>query len=135
MIKKYCHSFSALPRFDSEPVGLTLFLGQTAVFECGLTASPPASVVWLKDDQPLLLDHRMKVMASGMLEISDIRLSDRGHFRCNVSNEDSSRMSRSAELKINLDTSKLPLNPSASSISYLAINAWYLVHLTCICLL
>jgi hypothetical protein len=74
------------------------------VFECGVAASPAASVTWLKDEQPLMLDHRMKVMPSGMLEISDIRLSDRGHFRCNVSNVDSSRISRSAELKINLDT-------------------------------
>ncbi len=53
-----------------------------------------------------MLDHRMKVMPSGMLEISDVRISDRGHFRCNVSNEDSNRMSRVAELKINLDTGK-----------------------------
>jgi hypothetical protein len=96
--------FSALPRFDSEPTTVSLFFGQTAVFECGVTATPPASVTWLKDEQPLMIDHRMKVMPSGLLEISDVRLSDRGQFRCNISNEDSSRLSRTAELKINLDT-------------------------------
>jgi hypothetical protein len=69
-----------------------------------VTATPPASVTWLKDEQPLMIDHRMKVMPSGLLEISDVRLSDRGQFRCNISNEDSSRLSRTAELKINLDT-------------------------------
>jgi hypothetical protein len=55
-INKYFYFiFSALPRFDSEPVGLTLFLGQTAVFECGVTATPPATIIWLKDDQVSLL--------------------------------------------------------------------------------
>jgi hypothetical protein len=32
-----------------------LFLGQTAVFECGVTATPPATIIWLKDDQVSLL--------------------------------------------------------------------------------
>jgi hypothetical protein len=48
----------------------------------------------------------MKVMPSGLLEISDVRLTDRGQYRCNISNEDSSRVSRTADLKINLDMSK-----------------------------
>ena len=61
---------------------------------------------WLKDDQELVLDHRMKVLPSGLLEISDVALSDRGEYRCKVSNSkdpQSSQTSRSASLVVNLD--------------------------------
>jgi len=86
---------------------LTLFLGQTAVFECEVTAKPPAIVKWLKDDQPLVLDHRMKILPSGLLEITDVRMSDRAKYNCNASNEEASRISRSGDLRINLDLSKI----------------------------
>ena len=59
----------------------------------------------MRDDQPLTLDHRMKVMPSGMLEITDVKISDSGHYKCNVTLSDGSqqRLSRGAKLKLNFD--------------------------------
>ena len=94
-----------------------IFLGQTAVFQCDI--SEPASakvtqphsvnyeITWLRDDQPLQLDHRMKVLPSGMLEITEARLSDRAEYGCKVVGKDgSSKLSRQGSLKINLDMGK-----------------------------
>ena len=51
----------------------------------------------------------MKVLPSGQLEISGVRISDRAEYRCQVSNSkdpQSSQTSRSASLLINLDMGK-----------------------------
>ena len=110
-----CNTFSFFiadaPRFEAEPADLAVSLGQNAVFECRLQLAAGLRgqqsdwyhITWLKDDQPLIADHRMKIMASGLLEISDVRLSDRGNYRCNVTSVDESRLSRSASLKIIFD--------------------------------
>ena len=110
---------SASPIFESEPVDTRVYLGQIAAFECrvaptsfissGSTASTFTADVntrWIKDDQDLVLDHRMKILPSGMLEISDVALSDRGEYKCRVSNSKdpkSSQTSRSASLIVNLN--------------------------------
>ena len=116
--------FLASPIFESEPLDTKVFLDQIAVFECRVSSptsslslgtvtaassTPDIVTVWLKDDQPLLLDHRMKVLPSGQLEISGVRISDRAEYRCQVSNSkdpQSSQTSRSASLLINLDMGK-----------------------------
>ena len=77
-----------------------MFLGQIAAFECRVTSTSSLSsgtstatsfsadveTQWLKDAHQIVLDHRMKVLPSGMLEISDVALSDRGEYRCKVFN-------------------------------------------------
>ena len=116
-------SLSASPIFESEPLDTKVFLGQVAVFECRVTTTSSFSpgtamaptvstyveTTWLKDDQEHILDHRMKILPSGQLEISDVKLSDRGEYRCKVSNSkdpQSSQTSRSASLVVNLNMGK-----------------------------
>ena len=119
LIYNLCIFVSASPIFESEPVDTRVYLGQIAAFECrvaptsfissGSTASTFSADVntrWIKDDQDLVLDHRMKILPSGMLEISDVALSDRGEYKCRVSNSKdskSSQISRSASLIVNLN--------------------------------
>ena len=119
LIYNLCIFVSASPIFESEPVDTRVYLGQIAAFECrvaptsfissGSTASTFTADVntrWIKDDQDLVLDHRMKILPSGMLEISDVALSDRGEYKCRVSNSKdpkSSQTSRSASLIVNLN--------------------------------
>jgi len=54
------------PQFDAEPSDdVRVFLGQTATFECRVSeesAIHQPQITWLKDDQPLILDHRMKII-------------------------------------------------------------------------
>ena len=95
------------PHFDTEPSDTSVFLGQTAMFECSIGATPPATPKWLKDDQPFSLDHRMKVLPSGSLEINDVRLSDRADYKCKVSDREETKISRSASLKIDLGKMKI----------------------------
>ena len=119
LIYNLCIFVSASPIFESEPVDTRVYLGQIAAFECrvaptsfissGSTASTFSADIntrWIKDNQDLVLDHRMKILPSGMLEISDVALSDRGEYKCRVSNSKdskSSQISRSASLIVNLN--------------------------------
>ena len=115
--------FTASPVFESEPLDTRVFLGQIAAFECRVTStsslsSGPSTATsfsadvetrWMKDSHEIVLDHRMKVLPSGMLEISDVALSDHGEYRCKVFNSkdpQSSQMSRSATLVVNLNMGK-----------------------------
>ena len=106
---------------DIEPTDITVSLGQTAVFQCEIQKEDTFfgnhhhNIVWLKNDQPLAMDHRMKLMPSGMLEITDVKISDKGHYKCNVTtaNEDGGNgsqkqlLSQGASLKLNFDGGKL----------------------------
>ena len=96
-----------------------MFLGQTATFECRISeersaaaatsAKHQAQITWLKNDQPLRMDHRMKIMPSGLLEITDVKNSDiDSEYRCNVAlfNGGVSQLSRAAKLKLKLDGGK-----------------------------
>ena len=113
---------SDIPILDIEPTDITVSLGQTAVFQCEIQKDTFGNnhhnnIVWLKNDQPLAMDHRMKLMPSGMLEITDVKISDKGHYKCNVTtgNDDvgdgngSQRqlLSQGASLKLNFDGGKL----------------------------
>jgi hypothetical protein len=70
-------------RFLLQPADLTVFLTQTAVFQC--QAEPAGSPArWLKNDSPLQLDRRMIVLPSGALEITDVNIGDRASYRCQV---------------------------------------------------
>ncbi|XP_059093555.1 neogenin-like isoform X2 [Tigriopus californicus] len=106
---------SELTRFETEPEDQTVFLGQTAVFQCSMTSldHTDLEIVWLKDDQNLFLDHRMKILPSGMLAIADIRISDRAEYRCNASNEETWKLSQIGHLRLNLDMvlSNTPVPP------------------------
>ena len=122
-INSHFHNFSLftdIPKFELEPVDIIVSLGQTAIFQCQVKPQQESSslgsslfeeeedhyrIIWLRDDQPLTLDHRMKVLPSGMLEITDVKISDSGHYKCNVTLSDGSqqRLSRGAKLKLNFD--------------------------------
>ena len=89
-----------------------MFLGQTATFECRVSEESSIhqpQITWLKDDQPLILDHRMKIMPSGLLEITDVKISDVDNdYRCKVVllNDGVSQLSRAGRLKLKLDGGK-----------------------------
>jgi len=89
---------TGVPVFTVEPSSLSVFLEQTAVFSCS-TNSPHTSISWLKNDSPLQLDHRMRLLPSGHLEISKVNLGDRAKYQCRAG----PALSRVADLRLNLD--------------------------------
>ncbi len=92
------------PRFSAEPSDQSAKLGQVTFFPCAIgghrTAS--SSVVWLRDDQPLQLDHRMTVLPSDALVINGVKLSDRGGYKCRVQEGGDTRTSAQGQLRIDL---------------------------------
>ncbi|XP_071745150.1 neogenin isoform X2 [Lepeophtheirus salmonis] len=102
------------PSFELEPSDLQVFLGQTAAFQC-LLETPDNSeeelssdnIQWLKDDQPLILNHRISIKPSGMLEIINVEPSDRAKYSCVYGEE---LKSRSGKLTIDLDSASSLVN-------------------------
>lgn len=89
-------------RFEEEPEDISIALGQTARFSCNAEGIPPPKISWIKDNQPLIMDDiRMSVLPSGSLEITKIRESDQGVYKCHVSNSDRQHISRTGRLVLN----------------------------------
>ena len=88
--------------WEAEPEEATVFTGQMATFQCRLqTQDDDVQITWLKDEQPLILDHRVRMTTSGLLEISNVRASDLASYRCKATTPGGvSQLSRSAKLKL-----------------------------------
>ncbi|XP_021962804.1 neogenin isoform X2 [Folsomia candida] len=93
---------ASIVRFEEEPEDISIALGQTARFSCNAEGIPPPKISWIKDNQPLIMDDiRMSVLPSGSLEITKIRESDQGVYKCHVSNSDRQHISRTGRLVLN----------------------------------
>jgi neogenin len=96
------------PKFLVQPASLTVFQTQTAVFQCS-TDQLRQQVLWYKKRSPLQLDHRMLVLPSGALEITNVNIGDRASYYCVVSGTSSV----TADLKLQaLPESAAPEAPS-----------------------
>ncbi|XP_037094900.1 neogenin-like, partial [Pollicipes pollicipes] len=83
---------------------LTVFLGDTARFECGVRGRPPPDVTWLRDDQPLALDSsRMLVLPSGALELDEVQMQDAGAYVCRATNVRGFELGPRTQLRINVN--------------------------------
>ena len=97
-----CLSIPELKSLDRRSPPLTVFLGQTARFECGVHGRPRPSVSWLKDDQPLRVDpSRMLVLPSGALELDEVQMLDQGTYVCRAENARGFELGPRTELSVN----------------------------------
>ncbi|XP_046984365.1 neogenin [Schistocerca americana] len=88
-------------QISTPPKDIIVFPGQTAFFNCFVDVSLEVSVMWLKDNRPLLLDEtRMLVLPSGALEIDEVQLLDEGNYQCNVTMLGQNQISEKAVLKV-----------------------------------
>ncbi|XP_022104997.1 neuronal cell adhesion molecule-like isoform X2 [Acanthaster planci] len=76
---------------DSESTTFTFDEGQSAAIPCNQRESVPApSVFWTDDANPgnrIPLDNRISIDPNFNLRFSNIRVSDRGNYQCNVKND------------------------------------------------
>jgi len=98
----------ALARFDEEPEDISIAVGQTARFGCSALGVPSPRALWFKDNQPLSVDEsRMTILPSGSLEITKIRDTDQGVYKCHISNLDRQLISRTGRLVLNSNPGRL----------------------------
>ncbi|KAM7300659.1 hypothetical protein ISCGN_016267 [Ixodes scapularis] len=69
------------------PSGLTVRSGEDVTVNCTYHGGPVHSVHWLKDQRPLLTDHRVRQLGRLVLHVSSFRRGDTGMYQCFVAND------------------------------------------------
>lgn len=90
------------PSFTSELSPIKAIEGDDCKIECIVSAKPEPSVQWFKDGQVLKSDYRIKPRFDGQtitLQLKDVSLSDRGSYKCVVTN-DLGSVSSSADMVV-----------------------------------
>lgn len=78
------------PRILRRPDDQTVVEGDSIELHCEVTGSPTPRIFWRKNDLPLPRDSRFSLESSGTLRLEGLRNSDRGLYRCVVSNSQGS---------------------------------------------
>ena len=114
LITCYCQCFlTGFGPIGFPPRKLMVKLSQLAGFQCGTNNSftPPYTVDWFKDGVQIFSQSRTRIVKeTGSLFIRDIVDSDRGQYKCVVSNVAGKTTSASAELRIMGSVGMLKLN-------------------------
>ncbi|XP_031169752.1 hemicentin-1 isoform X2 [Sander lucioperca] len=74
------------PVISSETQKYLAPVDSSVTLHCQADGSPPPSVTWHKDGQPLTESVRQRVLSSGSLQISFIQPSDTGGYTCTAAN-------------------------------------------------
>ncbi|XP_034438633.1 hemicentin-1 isoform X1 [Hippoglossus hippoglossus] len=74
------------PRISSETQKYLAPVDSSVMLQCQADGSPPPSVTWHKDGQPLSQSVRRRVLSSGSLQIAFIQPSDTGRYTCTAAN-------------------------------------------------
>ncbi|XP_038571298.1 hemicentin-1 isoform X2 [Micropterus salmoides] len=74
------------PVISSETQKYQAPVDSSVTLQCQADGSPPPSVTWHKDGQPLTESVRQRVLSSGSLQIAFIQPSDTGRYTCTAAN-------------------------------------------------
>lgn len=74
------------PVIRSETQDYVAPVDSSVTLECHAEGSPPPSITWHKDAQPLSDSVRQRVLSSGSLQIAFIQRSDAGRYTCTAAN-------------------------------------------------
>uniref|UniRef100_UPI0037E9B6AB hemicentin-1 n=1 Tax=Semicossyphus pulcher TaxID=241346 RepID=UPI0037E9B6AB len=74
------------PMISSETQTYVAPVDSSVTLQCQADGSPPPSVSWHKDGQPLRESVRQRVLSSGSLQIAFIQPSDTGRYTCTAAN-------------------------------------------------
>lgn len=61
-------------------------MDSSVMLQCHVDGSPPPSVTWNKDGQPLAESVRRRVLSSGSLQLAFIQSDDTGRYTCTAAN-------------------------------------------------
>ncbi|XP_031167177.1 immunoglobulin superfamily DCC subclass member 3-like [Sander lucioperca] len=125
---------ASLPKFLSHPESVTVDEGGVARLTCQVNGIPEANITWQRDRLPLSTeDPRYTLLPNGVLQITAVRKTDSGLFRCVASNIANTRYSREATLSVTVAGSRTYREPVIlSGPQNLTINVHQTAILECI---
>uniref|UniRef100_A0A3B4YMT4 Ig-like domain-containing protein n=1 Tax=Seriola lalandi dorsalis TaxID=1841481 RepID=A0A3B4YMT4_SERLL len=92
---------ASLPKFLSHPESVAVDEGGVARLTCQVNGIPEANITWQRDRQHLSTeDPRYTLLPNGVLQITGVRRTDGGLFRCVASNIANTRYSHEAQLSV-----------------------------------
>ncbi|XP_036931483.1 immunoglobulin superfamily DCC subclass member 3-like [Acanthopagrus latus] len=125
---------ASLPKFLSHPESVAVGEGGVARLTCQVNGIPEANITWQKDQRPLsTADPRYTLLPNGVLQITAVRQTDSGLFRCVASNIANTRYSHEAQLSVTVSGSRTYREPVIlSGPQNLTINVHQTAILECI---
>ncbi|XP_047455016.1 immunoglobulin superfamily DCC subclass member 3-like [Mugil cephalus] len=125
---------ASLPKFLSHPESVAVDEGGVARLTCQVNGIPEASITWQRDRRPLSIDDpRYTLLPNGVLQITGVRRTDAGLFRCMASNIANTRYSHEAQLSVTVAGSRIYQEPVIlSGPQNLTINVHQTAILECI---
>nr|XP_020474375.1 immunoglobulin superfamily DCC subclass member 3-like [Monopterus albus] len=126
--------FASLPKFVSHPESVAVDEGGVARLTCQVNGIPEANITWQRDRLPLSIDDpRYTLLPNGVLQITGVRRTDSGLFRCIASNIANTRYSHEAQLSVTVAGSRIYREPVIlSGPQNLTINVHQTAILECI---
>ncbi|XP_042609592.1 neogenin isoform X1 [Cyprinus carpio] len=95
---------AGLPRFLSQPEGVSVRMGGTEMLSCEVTEELVPFTRWERDGRPVELDGRVIQLPSGALVISNASQSDAGLYRCTIDGLGPAKTTEEAELQVSADS-------------------------------
>ncbi|XP_051976002.1 neogenin [Xyrauchen texanus] len=94
---------AGLPRFLSQPEGVSVRMGGTEMLNCEMTEELAPFTRWERGSQTVELDSRVIQLPSGALVISNASKTDAGLYRCTIDGLGPAKTSEEAELQVSAD--------------------------------
>ncbi|XP_053348506.1 immunoglobulin superfamily DCC subclass member 3 [Clarias gariepinus] len=92
---------ASLPKFHTHPESMSVDEGGVARFQCQVNSIPEASITWEKDRMAISTSNeRYTLLPMGILQITGVKKSDAGVFRCVATNIANIRYSHEALLNV-----------------------------------
>lgn len=89
------------PRITLTPDSMVTVLNFTdIVLDCMASGEPPPTIVWTHNNEPVVSEPRVKVLANGSLAIKMLTMSDNGLYVCTAENPLGTARSDSALLMV-----------------------------------
>ncbi|XP_031735908.1 immunoglobulin superfamily DCC subclass member 3-like, partial [Anarrhichthys ocellatus] len=125
---------ASLPKFMSHPESVAVDEGGVARLTCQVNGIPEANITWQRDRRPLSTKHpRYTLLPNGVLQITGVRRTDSGLFRCIASNIANTRYSHEAQLSVTIAGFRIYREPVIlSGPQNLTINLHQTAILECI---
>ncbi|POI27292.1 hypothetical protein CIB84_008960, partial [Bambusicola thoracicus] len=74
------------PVITTEPAGITVEAGATAMLNCQASGEPPPAIRWFRQGHPFVSNDRMTVLSNGSLHIIAAQKEDTSEYECVAKN-------------------------------------------------